>query len=186
MVDDSSWSWIAQHSHWLWRLVQNLILLLNNWEQLIDLECHACASCHMVTMSTSLPLSASVHWCIIRAGWGTAAQHCFFFFLLVAICGIAVKKSLWPSIAFYQQSTIVRVMSVKLLTGHLQLWNWSMITLCVICFIMYGHEYFIWTSVFTSRVINKAAIKRNFLRCFNLLIVVLDGLGLGLNLIDYL
>ena len=92
MVDDSSWSWIAQHSHWLWRLVQNLILLLNNWEQLIDLECHACASCHMVTMSTSLPLSASVHWCIIRAGWGTAAQHCFFFFLLVAICGIAVKK----------------------------------------------------------------------------------------------
>lgn len=63
------------------------------------------------------------------------------FFALVAICGIAGKNSLWPNIAFYQQSTIVKVMSVKLLTGHLQLRTWSIITLCVICFIIYVHEY---------------------------------------------
>lgn len=139
MVCDSSLSWITQHSHWLCETGVSSCFF-NNWEQLIDLECHACASCHMVTMSTSLPLSASVHGCIIRAGCGAAAQPCFFF-SLVAICGIAGKNSLWPNIAFYQQSTIVKVMSVKLLTGHLQLRTWSIITLCVICFIIYVHEY---------------------------------------------
>lgn len=78
MVCDSSLSWITQHSHWLCETGVSSCFF-NNWEQLIDLECHACASCHMVTMSTSLPLSASVHGCIIRAGCGAAAQPCFFF-----------------------------------------------------------------------------------------------------------
>lgn len=139
MVCDSSLSWITQHSHWLcetgvsscFLTIENNLLILNvmlvlpvTWSPWAPLFLFQ-PQCMDVLLELDVALLLSLAS----------------FFALVAICGIAGKNSLWPNIAFYQQSTIVKVMSVKLLTGHLQLRTWSIITLCVICFIIYVHEY---------------------------------------------